>query len=399
MITCSICKKKKLTEVLNLGPQPLCDDLIKIKSKKINKNYKIVILFCKVCKTAHQKYKVKDQILFPKKYHYRSGLTKDVLNSMENLVDECENILGNLKNKNILDIGCNDGSLLSFFQKKGSNVLGVEPTNAHKDAKKMGIKVINNYYNLACNKKILKQFKEVDVITFTNVFAHINDIDETLNALKKIINKKTIIIIENHYLKSILNSFQFDTFYQEHPRTYSLMSFAYIAKRLNLNLSKVQFPKRYGGNIRVFLSKFIKTNSLSTKLLGEEKNFLTKFKKMNRSIDKWKNQKLLIIKKLNRDFGPLPAKAFPGRASILINTLGLNEKNISYISEQPGSKKIGHYVPGTRIPIVSDNKFLRNSKINVIINFAWHIEKEIKNYLEIIKCSSKILNIISKNDY
>jgi hypothetical protein len=139
--------------------------------------------------------------------------------------------------------------------------------------------------------------------------------------------------------------------------------------------------------------------SLSIKLLREEKKFLTKFKKMNRGIDKWKKQKMLIIKKLNRDFGPLPAKAFPGRASILINTLGLNEKNISYISEQPGSKKIGHYVPGTRIPIVSDNKFLRNSKINVIINFVWHIEKEIKNYLEIIKCSSKILNIISKKDY
>ena len=112
---CQVCNNKKLIEVLNLGNQPLCDDLIKINQKKKNKKYKITIVLCKKCLTAQQKFKVKDKILFHKNYHYRSGLTKDVLKSMQDLVRKSEKIYGNLKNKNVLDIGCNDGSLLFFF--------------------------------------------------------------------------------------------------------------------------------------------------------------------------------------------------------------------------------------------------------------------------------------------
>ena len=69
------------------------------------------------------------------------------------------------------------------------------------------------------------------------------------------INEDTVLIIENHYLGSILKKNQFDTFYHEHPRTYSLKSFNFIAKKLNVNILKVQFPKRYGGNIRVILGR------------------------------------------------------------------------------------------------------------------------------------------------
>ena len=86
--------------------------------------------------------------------------------------------------------------------------------------------------------------------------------------------------------------------------------------------------------------------------------------------------------KLNSKYGPLRAKAFPGRASILINILKLNKKNIASVHEQNGSPKINHKVPGTNIPILSD-KLLKNYHISKpIINLAWHISKEIKNFLK-----------------
>jgi hypothetical protein len=93
-------------------------------------------------------------------------------------------------------------------------------------------------------------------------------------------------------------------------------------------------------------------------------------------------------------------KAFPGRASILIRMLNINEKFISAIFEKNDSPKIGHYVPGTKIPIYSDNILKKNkNNFKIIINFAWHIKKEIKKYLNKNNIKARIINIIEKNDF
>jgi len=140
---CEICSKKNLPTVLNLGKHPLCDDLIKIGNKKRSKLYKIEIIFCKNCITAYQKFQVPKKRLFPANYHYRSKFTKDVISGMQEVVKNAKNLSGGLKNKVVLDVGCNDGSLLDFFKKEKSITLGIEPTNAANEAKKKNIKFLN----------------------------------------------------------------------------------------------------------------------------------------------------------------------------------------------------------------------------------------------------------------
>jgi len=399
MITknCEVCESKNFKKVLNLGLHPLCDDLIKIGSKKNSKLYKIEILFCKKCFTAHQKYQVNKKILFNKNYHYRARFTNDVLNGMKDLVEESTNFFSNSRDKTVLDIGCNDGSLLNFFWKKGFRTIGVEPTNAFKDANKKH-KIFNNYFDRNLVNLLIKKKNKIDLICFTNVFAHIENLNELLKNLKALINKDTVLIIENHYLGSILKKNQFDTFYHEHPRTYSLKSFNFIAKKLNVNILKVQFPKRYGGNIRVILGRQkTKESKKISSLILEEKKFIKGFQKMNILIKNWKIKKLNQIKKLYLKNGKLIAKAFPGRAAILIKLLDLNENYISAVYEKPNSKKIGYYVPGTKIPILSDNllfKKIKQKKISIIINLAWHLSKEIKNYLRSKKYKKIIFDIL-----
>ena len=398
MNICEVCDSKKIKKVLDLGQHPLCDDLIKIGSKKTNKLYPIKIFFCLNCYTAHNYKKVDKTILFPKNYHYRARLTEDVLNGMKQLVLDCKKKFGHLKNKTILDIGCNDGSLLNFFKKEGCITIGVEPTNAYKDIDQNKHVVYNSYLNQNTVNEIKKNYPNIDIITFTNVFAHINNLKELLNNLKVLLKIKTSIVIENHYLGSVLNKNQFDTFYHEHPRTYSAKSFFFIAKKLNLFVNDISFPPRYGGNIRVFLNKFeIKKNY---NIFQQEKYFFKKFKEMRLNILNWKKNKKKLIISLYKKYGVMIGKAFPGRASILIRMLNINEKFISVIFEKNDSPKIGHYVPGTKIPIYSDN-ILKKKKNNfkIIINFAWHIKKEIKKYLNKNNINARIINIIEKNDF
>lgn len=397
---CQICNSS-LINFLNLGKQPLCDDLKSEPYK--NKFYKLQIKFCKRCLTGFQKYNINKRILFPKNYHYRSANTNDVLLGMRNLVNEIKKVKKNLKNKTVLDIGCNDGSLLDFFKKKGCKTFGLEPTGAFYEAKKKGHKVFNKYFDYKTSKMLNKKIKKIDVITFTNVFAHIENFKELIKSLKNLITKETLIVIENHYLGEVINKNQFDTFYHEHPRTYSLNSFYSISKLLNMNIIKYEFVKRYNGNLRVFFhsQKILLNNIKLRQDLYKEKKLIKKISLFQKKIDKWKLKKKNYFKLLSKKFGPIPAKAFPGRASILINLLNLSSKNISNVYEKDMSLKVNRYVPGTNIRIKKE-KFFDKKERNKrkIINLAWHISDEIKYYLKKkLNYKGQIIDIISTKDF
>ena len=139
---CQVCGTEGLARVLNLGNHPLCDDLIPITSNLKCKEYPIDIVYCKNCYTAFQNYEVDKKILFPKSYHFRARVTGSLLTGMKDFVDSTEKRLGDLTGKLVLDVGCNAGSLLNFFEAKGCNTIGIEPTDAALDSRH---KTINKF--------------------------------------------------------------------------------------------------------------------------------------------------------------------------------------------------------------------------------------------------------------
>ena len=286
----------------------------------------------------------------------------------------------------MLDIGCNDGSLLDYFAKKGATTVGVEPTRAALESKH---RTLNSFFDNETSEVLLKEFGSFDVITFTNVFAHIENLNDLIKNLTPLLNDKSVLIIENHYMGEILNKNQFDTFYHEHPRTYSLRSFEFIAQKFNRNVSSYEFLSRYGGNIRVVISKKQGVESLT-----EEDYFEGRFQEMQHSIISWRDEMKSKISTLNNQFGPIVGKAFPGRAAILIKMLGLSEENLSCVYEITGSKKTGYYVPGTRIKIKPEKElFDLKNKPEVILNLAWHIPNEVRDNLQKNGIHSKVIDI------
>jgi SAM-dependent methyltransferase len=401
---CEVCGNERLVRALDLGSHPMCDDLVPVGDTRRCREYPIDILFCEACVTAHQRHPVPRRELFPRSYHYRSRFTADVLDGMAALVASYEQALGPLSGKTVLDIGCNDGSLLDVFRSRGATTIGIEPTDAYRDAEQKRHIVFNTFLSPAVADAIVASHGQPDVITFTNVFAHIENLHDVINSLKRLMAPRSVVVIENHYLGAVLEKCQFDTFYHEHPRTYSYTSFLHVARSLDAFLVKVEFPSRYGGNIRVFLSASNPSPGENEDDLRElearERRFGGELVALGDRIGPWCAMKRQALGEEIRRFGRLRAKAFPGRAAILIRLLGLDEESVSAVYEKPGSLKIGHYVPGTRIPILSDEElFAQTDRSGPLVNLAWHIPGEIRTYLTDHGYSGRVIDILSPEEF
>ena len=226
----------------------------------------------------------------------------------------------------------------------------------------------------------MKKFGRAKLITATNVFAHIEDVNNLMKNILNILDKDGVFITESHYLVTLIKELQYDTIYHEHLRYYSLLSLKYLFEKYNLTIFHATKIPTHGGSIRVYVSKKnkFKISSSVKKIIKEEKKFLN-WKNFHKFETNVTNSKLSlysllynIIKKGNKIYGI----GAPSRASTLINFLGLDRKIISCVCEIDGSYKIGNYMPGTNIPIVSE-KNLYKQKPNYVILFSWHIAKEL----------------------
>jgi len=390
---CEVCGSPDLLPVLDLGLHAMCDDLVAIGDARECLRFPIAIVFCATCCTAHQKHQVPQQALFPRSYHYRSSLTADVLRGMAQLVDSIEQHDGPVSGERILDIGCNDGSLLSIFKARGAITHGIDPTDAALEAAAAGHSVTQGFFDVASARAFVAEFGHPDVITFTNVFAHIEQLQDLLSALRVLLGPASRLVIENHYLGAVTARLQFDTFYHEHPRTYSYASFGHIAAALDRTIHRVEFPSRYGGNVRVVIG-VATAASPATADRPDESALGAELRAMPARVERWRQSMRQHIEQLVLSHGPLRAKAFPGRAAIIVELLQLDTSLVSAVYEQPASPKIGHYLPGTRIPIVSDADF-DTRDASPVINFAWHIQGEIEGYLRRAGFAGVIVPVVS----
>ncbi len=379
---CQICNSKNLDPILDLGFQPLADDLKNFDSNSLETVfYPLKINLCQKCILLQTSYIVDDKKLYPSDYHYTPGISKQVLDNFNSFVKKTINLYKPRNDDLILDIGCNDGSLLSAFKKQGyKNLYGIEPTDTVKIAEKNKIKTIQAFFNKNSAEILKKKAGYPKIITTTNVFAHSGKLGDYIEGLLKIMNKETVFIVENHYLSSILSKNQFDSFYHEHLRTYSLTSLKKLLSIYGIKLIDAYVTSRYGGNIQAHFSidKNIQASKNVNRILKQEKeknlNKLKTYLNFKRVIDKNKNE-LFDFLNANRTKN-IVGKSFPARASILIHFYDFLKDFIKIVGEQPTSKKINHFISGTNIKIL-DSEIFFEDKPDIMIIFAWHMFENI----------------------
>jgi len=381
---CQFSNKKDLRLIISLGYLPPVNEFIKINSiKSQSVFFPTDLVYSSSSKLVQLSTIVNKSIVFPKSYPYTSSTTKILRENFSELSKECNKLINLNPTDLIVDIGSNDGNLLSNF--KRIRRLGVTPENIGKLAIKKGIPTLLNYFDKKTANLIKKKYGQAKIITATNVFAHIDNIKELMSNVLKILKNDGVFITESHYLMPLIQDLQYDTIYHEHLRYYSLTSLKNIFNKFNLEIIHAKEIPTHGGSIRVYVSRKnkYKKSKLINKILSKEKKLLSwqKFLNFRDKVVDSKLQLLSLLRKIKQNKKIIYAVGAPSRASTLVNYTGITKEIIDCICEVSNSYKVGHYMPGTNIPVVSE-KIIFKKKPEYLLLLSWHISKELINNLK-----------------
>jgi hypothetical protein len=379
LLRCQITNSDDLFEVIDLGHQPPCDALVSSDTlHQTEIKYPLQLNLSPTSGLGQLDYIVAGKTIYPKNYPYRSGISEPLVLYLRSFSNSILKHYSFDKNSLVIDIGSNDGTLLTGFKSNGMRVLGVEPTNMSNIAiNENQVETLNEFFSESIAKDIIKDYGRAKIITMTNVFAHMSNLGDIMRGLKRLLDDDGIFITESQYLLDVLKKNQFDGIYHEHIRTYSLKSLVTLFEMYGLEVFDVQRAKRYGGNIRAYVANknVHKVRNNVYELLNienENKLFERQTWEIFRQTVNDNRQKLMDLAYKCKKNGQLfVADSCPGRGVVLINYYGLDHGTLPYVAQLPNSEKVGKFIPGTHIPIV-DNSIILKDNPDYIVILAWH---------------------------
>jgi SAM-dependent methyltransferase len=324
---------------------------------------------------------VDKQILFPPEYPYTSGTTKILRENFAELYTESQTIVPMKPEDLAVDIGSNDGTLLSNFQRGGHRVFGIEPSQVGNLANERGIPTTISFFGREIAEKTRREQGAAKVITATNVFAHIEHIHDIIESILTLLDENGVFISESHYLLSLVETLQYDTIYHEHLRYYSVRSLQYLLKMHGLEVIHARRIPTHGGSVRVYAARngrFAVRSSVADILAEEDRAGLDaedlhgfKSKVVQSKLDLYG-----LLRDIKRQGHRVYGIGAPSRASTLIQYVGLDDGILDCVLEIKGSLKIGKYMPGTLIPVLEESVLYKEQPEYVLL-LSWHIADEL----------------------
>jgi len=379
---CRVCKGSNLDKVLTLGPTPLANAFLTKDQLNVPEYfYPLDICFCNNCGFIQLSHVISPEVLFGN-YVYVSSTSSVFINHFKQMADY---VFPKFLRKDslVIDIGSNDGILLKPFKNLGAKVLGIEPaSHIARIAEKSGIETISEFFSVQLAKRIVKQKGQADIVTATNVFAHIDDLDEVIKGLKILLHKNGIFIMEAPYLIDFIEKRYFDLVYHEHLSYWSINSLIVLFKRFNMIVFDIQKVSVHGGTIRVYVKKAKgkhKTEKSVNEFLDQEKKMKLTEKKTyvdyaNLVLEN-KVKLVTLLADLKIKGKTIAAYGAPAKGNTLLNYFGIGPEILDYVVDD-SSWKQGLYTPGKRIPVVS-SKTLYENKPDYLLILAWNFAESI----------------------
>lgn len=380
---CQICGGARLDPILALGHLPPCDSLRWPRQlDEPETSYPLELLRCLDCNLVQIDYVVEPSELFFPDYPYRSGITATLAHNLRSTGPAIAKRYGVDRDSLAVDLGSNDGTLLSGFRDAGLKVLGVEPTNIAKIAVAQGIDTIQEFFSEELASRIVAERGHASIVTAANMFAHVAALGSLIRGVEQLLEPGGVFVTESHYLGDLLDTVQYDSIYHEHLKYYSLGAIRRLFDAYDFSVVEVDRIPNYGGSIRVHAMKGRGQpvgRSVDELLEHEERIGLGDRAIYERFRERVEASRLdlqrLVFEARSRG-EQVVGVGSPGRAATLLGYCGLNRDLIPYIAEQSTSLKLGLFMPGVHTPIVDEARLFEEQPAYALM-LSWHYAEPI----------------------
>ncbi len=369
---CQSCRSARLREVFHLGNLPLVNDYRPTNGlPKQQVSYPATLLRCEECTLVQLGCVLPREVLFPKSYPYTSSTTRALRDNFADLAREVRE-LGLVKPGDlVIDIGGNDGNLLSNFVGE-QRVLNVTPERIGEIASGRGIETLQSYWEKGAGAAVEARAGKAQVVTATNVFAHVGDPHEFVAEVLSVLAPGGVFVTESHYLGSLLKNVEFDAVYHEHLRYYSLESLTRLLEAHGLEVFYARQIPSHGGSIRVYAARKGEhaVREFEREPLDCSEAALSAFVHASVGVKHALWAKLL-------EAGFVVGIGAPSRAATLLSFCGITETTMPLVYEISGSHKIGHFMPGTRIRVMEEPERFEGGVYGAAMLLSWHIASDL----------------------
>jgi SAM-dependent methyltransferase len=375
---CRICGNKQLQLVLDLGIQPWGNNFLKAEEVGHEPKYPLRLVHCAKCLTAQLDYTVPKETMFSN-HTYVSGTTATLTRHFAETAAYLDRtFFSNTHDKNVLDIGSNDGTQLLEYKKLGYDVLGVESCErVAKIAQQNNLPTRVCFFNENEARMINRRFH---VINASGIFFHLEDLHSVTDGIKLALRPDGVFVVQFLYMKNIVENCAFDQIYHEHLLYYNLKTIEVLLNRHGLASFDAYRSPIHGGSVILLVTHAgcrKPSQRLGQMLVEEEKSGANSFETYRAFAERAHGLRESIcahMQELKNAGKTIYGMGAPVKGNTLLNYCGLDTRYIDCLVER-NPMRAGLFSPGMHIPIIIESQIKKQPDVYFVL--AWNFKREI----------------------
>lgn len=384
LMECRLCGSVIIDPILTFPDSPAGDLYKESRDFAINlPRFPLGCNLCANCGHVQLNYFVSPEIIYSD-YIY---VTSDSLGLDKHFQNYADDLLEYINAKSplmILEIGCNDGTLLEKMCKEGHHGIGMDPADYPlKIAASKGLSVVKDYFTPQSSSKIKKKFGTMDLIIANNVLANVENLSEVFSSFRDLISEQGVIVFETGYLEHVVSKRVIDNIHHEHIDYFSIKPLIGFLEKFDLYMDRVVINDSKGSSIRVFAkvgsSMQTTANVLAVASREESDGFfsLENYSDLTLAIQRESTRIKTFIREARNLGHQIVGYGAAIGSTTLILALNLENEFDFLVDDNP--RRVGYYSPGAGLQVNSPDKI--NHGDSAVVILAWRYEKSILSKL------------------
>ena len=353
--------------------------------------YPLRILVCTECWLVQTEDYAGAEEIFTDSYAYFSSYSTTWLDHCEKYVARMAERFHLGSQSFVIELAANDGYLLQYVAGRKIPCLGIEPTaSTAASARAKGIDIVEKFFGVSLARELASESRHADLMAANNVLAHVPDINDFVSGISILLKPTGVATFEFPHFLNLVAHNQFDTIYHEHYSYLSLLSVSRIFEKNGLSVFDVEELPTHGGSLRIYAQRrngpqpvSQAVDSLLQRELSAGLKSTAYYAGFQARADRAKNDFLSFLLTARREGQRVAAYGAAAKGNTLLNYAGIRPDLLPYVVDKSPSKQ-GKFLPGSRIPIVSQSRILQERPAYVVI-LPWNIRDEVMTELACIR--------------